>query len=209
MNPDRVHFGARLRQQRESRSLSIPDIVKITKIPEKSVVHLEEGAFEDLPADVFVRGFLKSYCKAVGLDVEATLAEYHELTRGAAPKSPPSLAKLASSEKASAISRPLAPVAPGSAATTAAPREPTGEHAAVPVELGAPPAPAPPSPPVEEPSIFASLATAGRSTSRASLTIAVVILVIVATLTLSLLLRRPGHVGDRVSGAPHAPAALT
>jgi hypothetical protein len=181
MNPDRVHFGARLRQQRESRSLSIPDIVKITKIPEKSVVHLEEGAFEDLPADVFVRGFLRSYCKAVGLDAEATLAEYHELVRGAgAPKAPPSLAKLASSEKPAAGSKPHPAVEAPPDAAGAAP---------------APPLPAPP----EEPSIFAALASAGRSTSRASLTIAVVILVIVATLTLSLLLRRPGHVGDRVS----------
>src|SRR5262245_19651922 len=95
----RAHFGARLRRERAARSLSIPDVVKTTKIPERSLVALESGSFDDLPAEVFVRGFLKSYCKSVGLDVEEILASYQELTGGAAQKrrDPPSLAKLAPS----------------------------------------------------------------------------------------------------------------
>jgi hypothetical protein len=44
-----------------------------------------------------------------------------------------------------------------------------------------------------------AISDAGRSTRRVSLTLAVIILVIVATLTLSLLLRRPSHVGDGLS----------
>jgi len=40
--------------------------------------------FEDLPAAVFVRGFLKSYCRAIGLDERETLRDY-EGVAGRAP----------------------------------------------------------------------------------------------------------------------------
>ena len=34
---DRAQFGAKPRQQREARALSVPDAVKLTKIPERSL----------------------------------------------------------------------------------------------------------------------------------------------------------------------------
>jgi hypothetical protein len=195
-------FGARLRMQREARELSIADVVKVTKIPERSLLFLEAGAFRDLPAEVFVRGFLKSYSRCVGLDVEEILREYEELVLQSVPKAhaPPSLAhpapprdrRIATGENR-AILAPGAPP-PGVAAAPPSPAETADQApAATPVEE---------KPPPEEPSIFEQLAQAGRSTSRASLAVAVIILVIVATVTLSLLLRRPGHVGDGVSLLP-------
>jgi hypothetical protein len=59
--------------------------------------------------------------------------------------------------------------------------------------------------PPEEPTVFTqAMSDANRGTRRVSLTLAVIILVIVATLTLSLLLRRPSHVGDGLSAAEAA-----
>jgi hypothetical protein len=185
---ERATFGARLRREREARTLSISDVVKITKIPERSLIALENGAFEELPAEVFVRGFLRSYCKSVGLDVEEILASYQELIGAGSPKlrDPPSLTKLPPPREEAAAPPPAATAPTGLDGQTA----PVEGAPAEPVEAKE----------KEEPSVFSLLAgAAGRSTGRASLTVAVIILVIVATLTLSLLLRRPSHVGDGVS----------
>jgi len=46
---------------------------------------LELGRFESLPADVFVRGFLRSYASCVGLDADDTLRRYGRLGFDAAP----------------------------------------------------------------------------------------------------------------------------
>ena len=203
-------FGARLRMQREARELSIAAVVKVTKIPERSLLLLEAGAFRDLPAEVFVRGFLKSYSRCVGLDVEEILREYEELVLQNTPKAhapslahpaPPRDRRIATGENRAILGPGVPP--PGVAATPAPTPEPAVAEApgSTPVEEK--------KPPPEEPSIFDQLAAAGRSTSRASLAVAVIILVIVATVTLSLLLRRPGHVGDGVSLRPSAPTSTS
>ena len=176
-NPERVQFGARLRQQRESKALTVPDVVKLTKIPEKTLGHLEDGAFELLPAEVFVRGFLKSYCRAVGLDVDGTIRDYEALVRERRPRVP-SLARLGAMRGDSV----QVPALPGAQQDKAAPEKEKEKEKEK-----------------DEVSVFAALADAGKGTGRMGLTLAVIVLVIVATLTLSLLLRRPGRVGDGVS----------
>jgi hypothetical protein len=194
---DRVRFGARLRQQREGRALSVSDVVKLTKIPEKSLNLLESGAFEELPAEVFVRGFIKSYCRAVGLDVDATLHDYESLVREKKPKVA-SLARLGSTrgDSAQVTAITASPAVPAAAAPPAAAPEPPPEKTAAEKDK-------------EELSRFAALADIGKGPGRMGLTVAVIILVIVATLTLSLLLRRPGRgVGDGVSQRDDAGAKI-
>jgi len=72
----RDRFCEYLRAQRERASLSIEDIARVTKIPERSLRQLEEGRFEDLPADVFVRGFLRSYARVVGVNADDVVRRY-------------------------------------------------------------------------------------------------------------------------------------
>ena len=48
----------------------------MTKIPERSLRQLEEGKFEELPADVFVRGFLRSYARVVGVNADDVVRRY-------------------------------------------------------------------------------------------------------------------------------------
>ena len=72
----RDRFCEYLRAQRERASLSIEDIARVTKIPERSLRQLEEGKFEELPADVFVRGFLRSYARVVGVSPDEVVRRY-------------------------------------------------------------------------------------------------------------------------------------
>jgi len=82
---ERAAFCARLREQREARSLSLDDIAAETRIPPRSLVSLEAGRFDELPADVFVRGFLRSYARCVGLDADDVVRRYSALGFAAAP----------------------------------------------------------------------------------------------------------------------------
>jgi len=61
------NFGSVLREARERRSISLADVARKTKLSKASLELLEEGRLEDLPPDVFVRGFIRSYARSVGL----------------------------------------------------------------------------------------------------------------------------------------------
>jgi cytoskeletal protein RodZ len=68
--------GQHLRQQREAKAMSIEEVARATRVPMSSVERLESDQFDELPGEVFVRGFLKSYARAVGLDPDDVLARY-------------------------------------------------------------------------------------------------------------------------------------
>ena len=63
-------FGHYLRAEREVRRIPLSEVARITKIPMHSLEMLEEGAWDGLPAEVFVRGFVISYARCVGLPAE-------------------------------------------------------------------------------------------------------------------------------------------
>jgi len=56
--------------------MSLAHIARETRIPEHSLERLEAGAFDALPGDVFVRGFVRSYAQCVGLSVSDALGRY-------------------------------------------------------------------------------------------------------------------------------------
>jgi cytoskeletal protein RodZ len=78
-------LGSYLKRERELRQMSIAELAQITRIPARVLQHLENDAHSELPADVFVRGFLRSYANALGLDDESVLARY----RGRESQEPP------------------------------------------------------------------------------------------------------------------------
>jgi hypothetical protein len=65
--------------------MSVYDIATVTRIPVRSLERLESGLFEELPADVFVRGFLRSYARCVGLDAEEIIRRYTQCGMPPAP----------------------------------------------------------------------------------------------------------------------------
>jgi len=61
-------LGEKLKKFRNERRLGINDISKITKIPYKYLEYLEEGNYDKLPADVYVKGFIRNYAEVLGVD---------------------------------------------------------------------------------------------------------------------------------------------
>lgn len=60
--------GPGLRRLRRARGLELADIESITKIRLRHLRNIEEERFAELPARVYVRGFLEAYANCVGVD---------------------------------------------------------------------------------------------------------------------------------------------
>lgn len=52
------------------------EISRATRIPVSAIERIEADHFDDLPGEVFVRGFLRAYARAVSIPVEEVLARY-------------------------------------------------------------------------------------------------------------------------------------
>jgi len=63
-------IGQRLKAAREAMGLTVRDISDQIRVRVALLESLEEGRRDELPADVFVRGFVKSYARAVGIEAE-------------------------------------------------------------------------------------------------------------------------------------------
>ncbi len=68
--------GEYLRRNREAQRMSIEEVSRATRVPTSSVERIEADQFDELPGEVFVRGFLKSYARAVKLEPDEVLARY-------------------------------------------------------------------------------------------------------------------------------------
>ncbi|MFC1644695.1 helix-turn-helix domain-containing protein, partial [Patescibacteria group bacterium] len=63
-------LGERLRKMREDRRISLNEAAKHTRIQAKYIELLENGEYGKLPADVYVRGFVRNYSDYVGGDTK-------------------------------------------------------------------------------------------------------------------------------------------
>jgi len=68
--------GIRLRRSRLFRGYEIDDISDVTKISGSHLRNIEAENFVDLPADVYVRGFVKAYAQTIGLDPKVVVPSY-------------------------------------------------------------------------------------------------------------------------------------
>jgi cytoskeletal protein RodZ len=68
--------GTYLRRHREAKRMSVEEVSRSTRVPASSVERIESDRFDELPGEVFVRGFLKSYARSVGLSADEVLARY-------------------------------------------------------------------------------------------------------------------------------------
>jgi cytoskeletal protein RodZ len=69
-------LGSTLKLERERRAMSVSELSRVTRIPVNSLEAIECDRFDELPGEVFVRGFLKAYAQAVGLVPADVLARY-------------------------------------------------------------------------------------------------------------------------------------
>jgi cytoskeletal protein RodZ len=68
--------GERLRRARLERGASLGDIARETKIQSWILEAIERGDLSQVPGGVFVRGYLQSYARAIGLNPADILAAY-------------------------------------------------------------------------------------------------------------------------------------
>ena len=65
-----------LKRERESRGLTLSELSKVTRIPESSLENIENNAFENFPAEVFTRGFLRNYARLLSIPTTEIIAAY-------------------------------------------------------------------------------------------------------------------------------------
>ncbi|MEA5569765.1 helix-turn-helix domain-containing protein [Calothrix sp. UHCC 0171] len=72
-------IGAYLRQARTEKNISIDEVAMHTRIRSAFLEAMEEGRAEDLPEAVFVQGFIRRYCDAIGIDGTILTANFGDL----------------------------------------------------------------------------------------------------------------------------------
>jgi hypothetical protein len=70
-------IGNSLREARLRQQLDFPELEQQTKIRSKYLRALEEENFDALPAQTYVKGFLRVYAEALGLDGQLYVDEYN------------------------------------------------------------------------------------------------------------------------------------
>src|SRR5262245_66127638 len=70
-------IGTSLREARLRQSLDFPEIEQVTKIRAKYLRALEDEQFDVLPAETYVKGFLRTYAEYLGLDGQLYVDEYN------------------------------------------------------------------------------------------------------------------------------------
>ena len=78
MPPERTSsgFGAKLREARERRGVTLRQIANATKISVGVLESLERNDISKLPGGIFGRAFVRSYAVEVGLDPEETIQDF-------------------------------------------------------------------------------------------------------------------------------------
>src|ERR671936_2946526 len=94
-------IGNSLREARLRQGLDFPEVEQATKIRGKYLRALEDEQFTVLPAQTYVKGFLRSYAEYLGLDGQLYVDEFnsryvvgedqpaHRPRRSAPPARPP------------------------------------------------------------------------------------------------------------------------
>jgi hypothetical protein len=70
-------IGSSLREARLRQQLDFPELEQAIKIRAKYLRALEDEQFETLPAPTYVKGFLRSYADALGLDGQLYVDEFN------------------------------------------------------------------------------------------------------------------------------------
>ena len=71
-------LGEYLKSKRLEKGIHLEEIASVTKIPLYSLLLIEDNKWDELPASPFVRGFIISYTKFLGLPSNELLKQYQE-----------------------------------------------------------------------------------------------------------------------------------
>ena len=73
-------LGARFKQERERKGMTLDDVALSTKIGVRMLQSLEEDRYDRLPGGIFNKGFVRAYARHLGLNEEQALADYMAAT---------------------------------------------------------------------------------------------------------------------------------
>ncbi len=71
-------IGEYLKRERELRQITLEEVVNGTKIALQRLRQLENDQLEEMPAEIFVRGFIRGYAEFIGLNPDEVLLRYEE-----------------------------------------------------------------------------------------------------------------------------------
>ena len=71
-------LGIRLRELREAKGVSLDDIARSTRVGRRHLEALESDSWGELPAPVFVKGFIRAYCDFLDASPDEALGVYRE-----------------------------------------------------------------------------------------------------------------------------------
>lgn len=71
-------FGLFLKNERELRGIPLEEIANTTKIHMRFLTALENNDYSEFPGEVFIKGYIRSYAKSIGTNVETILSAYEE-----------------------------------------------------------------------------------------------------------------------------------
>ena len=71
-----LSFGRYLQAIRLEKKISLEQVSEQTRIGLGNLLLIEEENHEQLPAQVYVKGFLRSYAKAIGADGDEVIRRY-------------------------------------------------------------------------------------------------------------------------------------
>jgi len=82
--------GQELRKEREARGISLKAVADATRITPRYLEALENDRLDLLPGGFFIKGILKAYAGAVGLDADTLIEKYRRagILGSAGPESP-------------------------------------------------------------------------------------------------------------------------
>lgn len=83
-----MQLGEFLKVEREKKGIRLADIASVTKIPVHQLKLIEDGKWSSLPPKPFIKGFLTSYTRYIGLNPNEVYQQYLSETE---PKIDPTL----------------------------------------------------------------------------------------------------------------------
>jgi cytoskeletal protein RodZ len=86
---ERETLGSYLKNQRESKKISLREVTKNTRVREYMLKAIEEDRHDLLPAATYVKGFLLAYAKYLNLDRNDILLRYERVLKGEPVKREP------------------------------------------------------------------------------------------------------------------------
>lgn len=77
--------GQRLQLARETRGISIDEVSAELRLHPRQIVALETCQVEQLPGQAFTKGYLRSYCRLLGIEADALVDEYEQFSLAPPP----------------------------------------------------------------------------------------------------------------------------